>query len=196
MEPPMAFRVLNVTRAVVWARCWHCKCDFSVCICTIHTFPWQHPRPRKTWPVHRCLLLWWLCCPHRNTQLRLSGKVPSSARWLSSFCKGRRHTSSNIQTGPAADISALVACARLTKPWKRWMFSSIKRVPPLKQSRVNVLHTRSSSPLKKNASRCSHVGVKRKICFWSKCNHGHPLLLLRHPGAYSGGPGRANKTTI
>lgn len=34
------------------------------------------------------------------------------------------------------------------------------------------------------------------MCFWSKCTHGHPLLLLRHPGAYNGGPGSAKKAAI
>lgn len=37
-----------------------------------------HPRPHRTWPVHRSPLLWWPCCPRQSTQLPPSWTTPGS----------------------------------------------------------------------------------------------------------------------
>lgn len=47
MEPPMAFRVLNVTRAAVWACCWHWKCTFQYIFACYTHFSDSIPDPAK-----------------------------------------------------------------------------------------------------------------------------------------------------
>lgn len=123
MEPPMAFRVLNVTRAAAWACFGIEKVVFQCTVACYTHFSDSIADPAELGQFIDAFFSDH-CAVHIETHsfgspeklLRLQKGRHRAAKVERDNLKDR--TSCKIQTGPAADISALAAFARFNEALK------------------------------------------------------------------------------